>query len=75
MNSNLIQTKDEDNVLHILNELAKKEGVTPTMWLRIRIMQEAKRKGLINPAEPIESKHINKETSRSPSTDQFVWED
>ena len=44
-----IQSKDEEKIVHILHELAKQEGVTPAGWMRIRIMQEAKMNGLLDP--------------------------
>jgi len=76
MTKNLSKDKnDEEKVLHILHELAKNEGVTPIEWLKIRIMREAKRSGLIKPVKPSKPQHITEEKPRCVSVDEYVTED
>jgi hypothetical protein len=68
--------KQENKVVHILHELAKQEGLTPAGWLRIRIMQEGKRKGLVPPNEPITPYEPKpEEKPNCESIDEWPWED
>lgn len=75
MNNKVVQTKDEENVLHILHELAKKENVSPTEWLTIRIMRAAKKMSRMNRLVPSKPKVIFKEKLLSASSDERVYED
>jgi hypothetical protein len=70
--------KQENKVLQILQELARLESVTPAQWLGIRIMREAKEKGLIKPAQksrPTKSKQKPAVRLENGSFDEFVTED
>ena len=71
------EDKKESNVLQILHELARLESVTPAQWLGIRIIREAKEKGLIKATQksrPSESKQKSAVRLENGSYDEFVCE-
>jgi len=75
MSIQVVQSKDEKKVVYILHELAKQEGVTPVGWMMIRILQEAKRRGLIKPDKPIRPSEETEMKLQCESIDEWVYDD